>query len=574
MTNTNEALGCSLMMVLVGGVLGCGGGGEGGYVPAHVASARPEPAAANGQRMRETEYELEAAPSAGAPRPAADMMAQGYVPNAAMAAPLARPPEAQPAFNTEQYHAIEENDFRLAREQPLSTFSVDVDTASYSNVRRFLSMGQRPPIDAVRVEELINYFSYDQPRAWADSPMAVDAELAQSPFDPQRALVRVGLRASAPESSAAPAKRFVFLVDASGSMQDANKLPLLQQSLALLVPQLTARDRVALVTYAGNSGVVLEPTRGDRHEEIMAAVGNLSAGGSTNGASGIELAYQLAQSECHRGDNCRVLLATDGDFNVGVTDEGSLVKLIERERDAGVFLTVLGFGIGNLHDGTMELLADKGDGSYAYIDTLREARKVLVEQAGATLRTVAKDTKIQVEWNPARVERYRLIGYENRNLHDEDFNDDHKDAGDMGDGAAVTALYEIELRGSGSAAKPRVDPLKYQAARAATPAADSDELMTVKERYKTPGTAESKLLSTVVRGSPAAFAQASSDLRFAAAVAGFGMLLRESPFAGKLRYEDVASIAGAALGSDRDGYRHEFLELVGSAQRVAPLHAD
>jgi Ca-activated chloride channel family protein len=299
----------------------------------------------------------------------------------------------------------------------------------------------------------------------------------------------------------------------------------------------------------------------------------MQAGGSTNGASGIELAYQLARSECSRGDNCRVLLATDGDFNVGVTDEGSLVRLIERERDAGVFLTVLGFGMGNLNDSTMEQLADHGNGSYAYIDTLREARKVLVDQAAQTLRTVAKDTKIQIEWNPARVERYRLIGYVNRRLNDGDFNDDKKDAGEMGDGQSVTALYEIELHGAGGdAAHSQIDPLKYQAPRTPSAAAQSGELLTVKVRYKEPDAAQSRLVSAAVGGDAVAFARASDDTRFAAAVAGFGMLLQQSQFAGALSFADVERIARGALGADRDGYRHEFLELVARARGTSVEH--
>jgi len=566
MKNTVLGLGAGFVLVVVV-VFACGDGSDRGYVPATVARPTSVTPA----------EEMVQAQSAG---PAAEMYAEAAEADEsavalAAPAPLAAPPAglaADAAFNREQYHAIEEADFRSARERPLSTFSVDVDTASYSNVRRFLTQGQRPPIDAVRVEELINYFSYERPQAASEGPIALDAELARSPFDPRRVLVRIGVRASAPGADDPPAKRFVFLIDVSGSMSDENKLPLLKRSLGLLVPQLTSSDRVGIVVYAGASGVVLEPTRGHHHAEIMAAIDSLQPGGSTNGAAGIELAYQLAHQSCRRGDNCRVLLATDGDFNVGLTDQGSLMRLIQSQRDAGIFLTVLGFGMGNLQDGTMEMLADKGDGSYAYIDTLSEARKVLVEQASATLRTVAKDTKIQVELNPARVARYRLIGYENRRLDDEDFNDDRKDAGDMGDGHTVTALYELELRGDATAKHASaIDPLKYQGARATTPAASSDEWLTVKVRYKTPGAGgQSKLVSSVLRGAPAAFAEASNDLRFAAAVAGFGMLLRESPYASRLGYPDVTRIARGALGSDRDGYRREFLELVASAQRTVP----
>jgi Ca-activated chloride channel homolog len=447
MKNTVLGVGVALSVVLLlifAAAFACGTGSDRGYVPAAVSRpSRTGPSRTAGH-TQSAPAEMTYMMAAEADESAVALAAPAAAPAGVAAGPM---PDA--AFNREQYHAIDEADFRSAREQPLSTFSVDVDTASYSNVRRFLTQGQRPPIDAVRVEELINYFSYERPQAASDGPIALDAEVARSPFDPRRALVRIGVRASAASSADPPAKRFVFLIDVSGSMSDENKLPLLKRTLGLLVPQLTSSDRVGIVVYAGASGVVLEPTRGHNHEEIMNAIESLQPGGSTNGAAGIELAYQLAHQSCRRGDNCRVLLATDGDFNVGLTDEGSLTRLIERERDAGIFLTVLGFGMGNLQDGTMELLADKGDGSYAYIDTLAEARKVLVEQASATLRTVAKDTKIQVELNPARVARYRLIGYENRRLNDEDFNDDRKDAGDMGDGHTVTALYELELRETG-----------------------------------------------------------------------------------------------------------------------------
>lgn len=583
-------LGVAVVLVFAG-VWACGGPDR-GYIPTRVAPSEGQEAAPYAgdvqvQAAPDRAYEGESydmpvepappAPASAAAPPQLDALLEGepYRHDSAQVAaapppqPLAQPYQV-PQPNTERYQAIEETDFRAVREHPLSTFSVDVDTASYSNVRRFLNQGQRPPVDAVRVEELINYFSYERPLA-ADAPVTVDAELARSPFDAQRALVRIGVRASAGEHDDPPAKRFVFLIDVSGSMQPDNKLPLLKRALGLLVPQLNSSDRVAIVAYAGASGVVLEPTRGNDHDEILDAIDSLGAGGSTNGGAGIQLAYELAHQSCRRGDNCRVLLCTDGDFNVGITDEGSLMRLIQSERDAGVFLTVLGFGMGNLQDATMEMLADKGDGSYAYIDTLSEARKVLVDQASATLRTVAKDTKIQVELNPARVARYRLIGYENRRLHDEDFNDDRKDAGDMGDGHTVTALYELELRGAGSGARPAIDPLKYQTPRAEASVASSDELLTVKVRYKTPGAgSESKLISTVLRGAPAPFAQASHDLRFAAAVAGFGMLLRESPHASALGYRDVTQIARAALGRDRDGYRREFLDLVASAQRAVP----
>jgi Ca-activated chloride channel family protein len=543
-----------LIVLAVIAAYACGGPRR-SYMPPRVAARGSEEVVYSMQSARAEASDAEYAPS-DARRPAGQAFAA---------------PSPEQTFNREQYDHTPETGFRVASEQPLSTFSADVDTASYSNVRRFLQGGQRPPIDAVRIEELLNYFSYESPHP-AGPGISIASEVADSPFAASNKLVRIGLRASAPADGDVIAKRLVFLIDVSGSMADANKLPLLKKALLLLVPQLKARDQIAIVTYAGASGVALGQTPGDDHATIASAIEALESGGSTNGAAGIELAYQLAAESCTRGAICRVVLATDGDFNVGISDRGSLVRLIERKRDAGIFLTVLGFGMGNLQDATMEELADKGNGSYAYIDTLREARKVLVEQANATLRTVAKDTKIQVEFNPARVARYRLLGYENRRLHDEDFNDDKKDAGEMGDGQSVTALYELELRDARAEAAPQIDPLKYQAERAQSAAARSDELMTIKVRYKTPDANASQLVRAVVRARSAAFPEASPDLRFAAAVAGFGMLLRESPYAGALRLADVDRIARTALGPDRDGYRHDFLELVAQAQQLASLH--
>jgi Ca-activated chloride channel family protein len=486
------------------------------------------------------------------------------------APPASAPPAPAAAARTEQYDPIAEVDFRRADEQPLSTFSVDVDTASYSNVRRFLRNGQRPPKDAVRIEELINYFSYTAPAPQTGEALGVTSELADSPFEPRRKLLRVGIRASAPPAAAAPARNLVFLIDVSGSMQDEDKLPLLKQALELLSEQLGERDRVAIVTYAGSSGVVLEPTPGSDRARIHAAIDALGAGGATNGAAGIEQAYALARAVATPSAINRVLLATDGDFNVGVSDRGALVRLIEQERAQGIFLTVLGFGTGNLQDATLEQIADRGDGSYAYIDTLREARKVLVEQASATLRTVAKDTKVQIEFNPARVRRYRLIGYENRYLAAEAFNDDRKDAGDMGDGHAVTALYELELADTPDTGSevPRIDALEYQTERGPSASAQGGELLTIKLRYKRPEGGASRLITQAVSGSARAFAESSADLRFAAAVAGFGMLLRGSRQAGAVDLAGVASMARGALAADGDGYRHEFLELVALAQRA------
>ena len=467
---------------------------------------------------------------------------------------------------TERYAHRPETGFRLVREQPLSTFSVDVDTASYSNLRRFLEQGQLPPPDAVRIEELVNYFSYELPPPSAASPISILSEVTESPFHAERQLVRVSLQASAPKQREPLARNLVLLIDTSGSMQDDNKLPLLQASLRLLVGQLDARDRIAIVTYAGSSGVALPPTPGDQKQRIVSAIDVLGPGGSTHGAAGIQEAYALAGKHFDAKAINRVILATDGDFNVGMSDEGSLIRLIERERERGVFLTVLGFGTGNLNDSMMEQLADHGNGSYAYIDTLQEGRKVLVAQIGSTLNTVAKDTKLQIEWNPARVASYRLIGYENRRLADEDFNDDKRDAGDLGDGHSVTALYEIERRAEQRGAQ--IDPLKYQQARAQSGAANSSDLMTIKVRYKAPADSTSQLITHVVEDRVRPLTQALPDTRFAAAVAGFGMLLGGSKH-GSLPYDAVRELASSSLGVDRDGYRAEFLTLVARARQIA-----
>jgi Ca-activated chloride channel family protein len=478
------------------------------------------------------------------------------------------PEEATPGLNREQYDPIVETGLRSTLDEPLSTFSVDVDTASYANVRRFLRHEQLPPPDAVRIEELINYFDYDCGPPDAAHPLAIATELSESPFHADRKLLRVGLRAVDPEAATQPARNLVFLIDVSGSMQDAEKLPLLKHALTLLVEQLGAQDTLSMVVYAGASGVVLPPTRGDDRRAIVGALDGLEAGGSTNGGAGIELAYQLAHRQARAGAINRVILATDGDFNVGISDRGSLLRLIEARRDLGVFLTVLGFGMGNLQDATLELLADHGNGNYAYIDSAREAEKVLVREVGSTLRTVAKDTKIQIEFNPARVARYRLIGYENRRLEARDFNDDAKDAGDMGDGDSVTALYELGLVADGHRPSQEVDPLRYQGARGAS-ADQATELLTLKVRYKTPAGEVSQLLSRSVSADALRpFASASEDLRFGAAVAGFGMLLRSSPQAGRLDLAQVARIARDASSHDPYGYRAELVELVGRAREL------
>ncbi len=473
-------------------------------------------------------------------------------------------------FNTEAYDRIVENPFLAAAENPLSTFAIDVDTASYSNARRFLSQGQRPPPDAVRIEEFINYFRYEYPEPQGQDPFTVTAETTRCPWAPEHVLVQIGLRAKSIGQEGIPPRNLVFLIDVSGSMSDPNKLPLLKSALRLLVEQLTERDRLAMVVYAGSSGLALPPTRGDRQGAIIESLERLEAGGSTNGGEGIQLAYRVARESFIPNGVNRVILATDGDFNVGVTSQGELTRLIEKERESGVFLTVLGFGMGNLKDSTMEKLADLGNGNYAYIDSLSEARKVLVHEAAGTLVTVAKDVKIQVEFNPARVRAWRLIGYENRLLRAEDFNNDKKDAGEMGAGHTVTAIYEIVPAGAqgSQAALAGVDPLRYQTPRQATPESGSDELLTVKARYKDPAGETSRLLSQMVRAEDRDIRQASDNLRFAAAVAAFGMLLRGSEHKGNATLELVRELAQRALGRDPNGYRAEFLELVEKAKGV------
>jgi len=483
----------------------------------------------------------------------------------ALAKLAAREWRDQPSMNTEAYSRIRDNAFLAVAANPLSTFSIDVDTASYANVRRFLNAGQLPPPDAVRIEELLNYFRFDYPPPAGDAPFSVAAGVAACPWKPSHKLVQIGLQARRVDDQAVPARNLVFLLDVSGSMNEPAKLPLLKDSMRLLVEQLNGRDRVAIVVYAGAAGLVLPPTPGDRKGEIRAALDALEAGGSTAGGAGIQRAYQVAEDAYIDGGVNRVILATDGDFNVGVTSEGGLVRLIEEKRKSGVFLSVLGFGRGNLKDSTMEMLADKGNGNYAYIDTLAEGRKVLVTEGGSTLVTVAKDVKIQVEFNPNTVSAFRLIGYENRVLAHEDFNDDGKDAGDIGAGHSMTALYEIVPAGvpldAGS-----VDPLKYQQPRAASAAAANGELATVKLRYKAPDGETSTPLATTVRDDGG---EASANLRFAAAVAEFGMLLRNSEHKGTASFAQALELGRGATGDDPDGFRTEFIGLVEQAQRLA-----
>ncbi len=468
----------------------------------------------------------------------------------------------------ESYARIDENPFVEAARAPLSTFSVDVDTASYSNTRRFLNEGRLPPRDAVRIEELINYFSYDYPQPQGAAPFSVRAEVAECPWDARHRLVQIGLQGRRVQTENLPPANLVFLVDVSGSMQTDNKLPLVKSSLRMLAEQLTARDRVSIVVYAGSSGLVLPSTPGDRRGEILGAINQLEAGGSTNGGEGIRLAYRVAADNFIQGGTNRVLLATDGDFNVGVTSESELVRLVEEKRRGGVFLSVLGYGMGNLKDSLMEQLADRGNGNYAYIDTTAEARKVLGEQLGGTLLTIAKDVKIQVEFNPRLVAGYRLVGYENRLLADRDFNDDTKDAGEIGAGHTVTALYEIVPAGQ-KLDSDGTDALKYQ--RPARPSQDADggELLTVKLRYKEPDGDESRPLNVGVPDARVAFSQASDDFKFAAAVAEFGMLLRDSKHRGNATYDTALQLARASAGPDPRGHRTEFLGLLEKAKQLS-----
>ena len=489
---------------------------------------------------------------------------------------------AKDDFNTEAYAYQRDNDFLGATQNPLSTFSIDVDTASYANVRRFLAGGRRPPPDAVRIEELVNYFPYHYvPPAPAAGetgavPFAASLEVAEAPWAPTHRLVRIGLKGREVSTAARPAANLVFLLDVSGSMDEPNKLPLVKESMRLLVGKLRPDDRVAIVVYAGASGLALPSTPVARSAEILAALDSLAPGGSTNGAMGIQLAYDIAKANLVAGGINRVILCTDGDFNVGVTNEGGLTRLIEEKTKSGVFLTVLGFGMGNYKDATLEQLADKGNGNYGYIDSRREAEKLLVEQVSGTLVTIAKDVKLQVEFNPAQVASYRLIGYENRLLKKEDFNNDAVDAGEIGAGHTVTALYEIVpaalAKGEGPGAAGAVDDLKYAQVLNRKSEIEnrnsSADLLTLKVRYKEPAGAVSRKLEFPLVDAGARFAAASADFKFAAAVAEFGMILRNSPHKGEATLADVLNWAQAGTDSDAGGYRGEFLGLVRQAEAV------
>ena len=471
-------------------------------------------------------------------------------------------------FNTESYSSITENDFKNALLNPLSTFSIDVDAASYANVRRFITNGQNPPADAVRIEEMINYFNYDYPQPKDEHPFSITTEMSTTPWNSKTKLVHIGLQGKNIDLNEIPASNLVFLIDVSGSMETANKLPLLKKSFNLLVDNLRENDRVAIVVYAGAAGLVLPSTSGSDKAKILEAINNLSAGGSTAGGAGIKLAYKVAQENFIKNGNNRIILATDGDFNIGASSDGEMTKLIEEKRKSGVYLTCLGFGMGNYKDSKMETLADKGNGNYAYIDNILEAKKVLVTEMGGTLFTIAKDVKLQLEFNPNKVESYKLIGYENRLLNAEDFNDDTKDAGELGAGHTVTALYEIVLKGEGEA--PSVDPLRYQKLTELAPkTVPSEELLTVKFRYKKPNEETSKLIVNHLTDKSVSLAKTSNNFRYSAAVAEFGLLLRNSKHKANANYKQVVELAKASKGADEHGYRAEFIRLVEMSEMQA-----
>jgi Ca-activated chloride channel family protein len=469
----------------------------------------------------------------------------------------------QRVSDNESYDRIQENIFKTVSTAPLSTFSIDVDKAGYSNIRRMINNGQKVPKDAVKIEEMINYFGYDYPQPKGKDPFSITTDIASSPWNKDSKLVRIGLKGKDIDANNVPSSNLVFLIDVSGSMNSENKLGLLKSAFGVLVNQLRETDKVSIVVYAGAAGTVLKPTSGVEKEKIMSAINNLSAGGSTAGGQGIKLAYKIASENFIKGGNNRVVLATDGDFNVGASSNRAMEDLIVEKRESGIFLTVLGFGMGNYKDSKMETLADKGNGNHAYIDTMQEARKVLGEEFFGTIYTIAKDVKIQVEFNPAIVQAYRLIGYENRLLNDEDFNDDKKDAGELGSGHTVTAIYEVILNGVKSPYVKEVDKLKYSES---VQAGKSKDLLTVKFRYKDPDGATSKLIEKTLRNKDIALSKASTDFQFAVAVALFGQQLRKSVFIDTFKTEDVVQLAESGRGNDKSGYRAEFIRLVQSAE--------
>ncbi|VXB56660.1 conserved hypothetical protein [Flavobacterium sp. 9AF] len=463
--------------------------------------------------------------------------------------------------NNESYAEVEESPFQSPKENPLSTFSIDVDNASYTNIRRFINNGQKVPKDAVRVEEMINFFTYNYPEPNDNVPFSINAEYSDSPWNKNHKLLKIGLQGKNIPTTHLPNSNFVFLIDVSGSMSDENKLPLLKESMKILVKQLRKEDKVSIVVYAGAAGVVLPPTSGDEKEEIIDAFENLSAGGSTAGGAGIELAYKLAEQNFIKEGNNRVIIATDGDFNVGTSSDTDITKLIEQKRKTGVFLTVLGFGMGNYKDSKMEILADKGNGNYAYIDNIQEANRFLGKEFKGAMFAIAKDVKIQIEFNPKNVQAYRLIGYENRKLNDEDFKNDAIDAGELGSGHTVTALYEIIPKGVES--NYTISQLKYSKnTTEVEKSAYNNELATVKFRYKKPDENNSKEVIKTIENGSIPLEKSSADFKFCTAVAWFGLKLKESKYISNTTTEDIKMLAKKGLTNDEEGYKTEFIRLM------------
>ncbi len=473
--------------------------------------------------------------------------------------------------NNESYSTIQENDFRDVSKNPLSTFSVDVDGASYSNIRRHINNGSLPPVDAVRIEEMINYFNYDYPEPKDNSPFSITTELSSCPWNENNLLLHIGLQGKKIAMDNLPPSNIVFLIDVSGSMSDYNKLPLLKSSLKLLLENLRPKDRVAIVVYAGSSGLVLPSTSCGEKKIITDALESLNGGGSTAGGEGLKLAYKVANENYMKDGNNRIILATDGDFNVGQSSNAEMEHLIEKEREKGIAISVLGFGMGNYKDDKMEIIADKGNGNYAYIDNLLEARKVLVSEFGGTLYTIAKDVKFQLEFNPAQVSEYRLVGYENRLLNEEDFENDEKDAGEIGSGHTVTALYEIVP--ANNQRNPKKE-LKYQSPKLTNKALQSNDLITLKLRYKDPGKRKSKLIEQPVKNIPLVFDTTSDDFRFSASIAEFGMLLRNSKYLGSTTWDSAYTLAKNSKGNDEEGYRGEMIRLLESAELLSNEHKE
>ncbi|GAA5166958.1 vWA domain-containing protein [Viridibacterium curvum] len=536
--------------------------------PAPQPDVSTRPAPSRDDRAKQEQPKPVASPAEARREQMADKRIAAAPVAAGMPSPYSTVMQQPVAEERERYGQINDNPVHLVAESPVSTFSIDVDTGSYSNMRRFLNQGRLPPADALRVEELINYFPYDYAQPTDGRPFAVHTELAPAPWNAQKLLLAIGIKGKDVAKQSLPAANLVFLVDVSGSMNSPDKLPLLKSSLKLLVNEMRAQDRISLVTYADGTGIVLPPTAGTDKATINAAIDALRAGGSTAGASGIQLAYSAAQQSFIKGGINRILLATDGDFNVGISDTRQLKSLIEEKRKSGISLSTLGFGTGNYNEAMMEQIADVGDGAYSYIDNLMEGHKVLVNEMTSTLATIAQDVKVQVEFNPATVQEYRLVGYENRILKREDFNNDKVDAGDIGAGHTVTALYEITLKG----APGLIDPLRYGVTAGASleTAKLGNELAHVKLRYKLPGESGSTLIDRVVsQDAQRDMAQASNEFRFATAVAGFGQLMRGGKYTGNWKFADARALAAASVGKDRFGYRGEFLRLVDLASSLS-----